>query len=243
MSLTLSDLSLEVSSKFTLGPLQGEFMPGTTAIAGHNGSGKSTLFSLLTASQDADQGDIYWKKERVMLENADYKQKLGFLPQPLDIPLWSNADNLLRYLALLQGMTPAQSEEKIALMTQMWQMQSYLKKPLISCSYGMRKRVALSCALLQEPELLILDEPLSGLDISHITTLRRLLQRRSEKKQYTIFSTHILSFAAEEADHMILMSEGQWMQPANWQNFSVSQRRKTLEDFLVRSIASVRKSP
>ncbi|MCY4381375.1 MAG: ABC transporter ATP-binding protein [Proteobacteria bacterium] len=232
MSLLLSDLSLVVSEKFTLGPLSYEFAPGTTMIVGRNGSGKSTLFRLITGSEDAENGTATWQGETIYTENHQYKKRIGFLPQPLELPLWTSAKHLLEYIALLRGMdNPKKRQEKITHITRLWQVDQFYTKPLKSCSYGMRKRVALGLALLDDPELLILDEPLSGLDVSHITTLRQILKSRTERGLTTILSTHILSFAAEEAQNILFMSDGQWQIPPRWPHLSVAERGDILRSF------------
>ena len=231
-SLKLEGVRLDQSARFQLGPVDAEFR-GTVGLVGRNGSGKSTLFRLITGFEDSHGGVITWGDERVYRENSAYKRIVGYLPQPLELPLWSSARDLLEYTCRLRGLNDRQQRQaRMDAVIEMWRVNAFVHKPLIACSYGMRKRVALCLALVHEPELIILDEPLSGLDVSHIMTFQKLLKSRNEAGLVSIFSTHIMSFVADEAAAVLVIRNGQVQQLAHWHQWDHSSRLAALTQHL-----------
>lgn len=236
--LQLEGVELHHSEGFGLGPVDAE-LTGTVGIVGRNGSGKSTLFRLLTGCEDPHRGTITWAGEPVFRENSQYKRIIGFLPQPLELPLWSSAGDLLEYTSRLRGTPPAARKAQIEAALELWQVSTFVHKPLIACSYGMRKRVALTLALVHEPELLILDEPLSGLDVVHVMTLQQILQRRHEAGLVTIFSSHMMSFVAAEALQVLVINQGAVHSLVQWPQLAPDQRIKALHQQIPRAGSAV----
>ena len=230
MSLSCRQAQLSLTPHFHLGPLNYDFSDhAITAIVGPNGAGKSSFFRLITGLEEPTKGEITFQKERIYPENHLYKRRIGYLPQPLELPLWVSAQDVLHYIAQLKQIPAPQ--ESIKKLMDLWQIHSYCHQPLVACSYGMKKRVALALALLGTPELLILDEPLSGLDVLHIACLRSILKERQAAKLPTLISTHILSFACEEATDILLMKQGQWHTVDSWNELGHIERRKYLKNF------------
>lgn len=234
--LQLEKVELHHGEHFVLGPVDAE-LTGTVGIVGRNGSGKSTLFRLITGCEDAHRGTITWAGVPVRRENSQYKRSIGYLPQPLELPLWSSAGDLLEYTSRLRGLSSARRKEQIAAVLELWHVSSFVRKPLIACSYGMRKRVALTLALVHEPELLILDEPLSGLDVVHVMTLQQLLRRRHEAGFVTIISSHIMSFVAAEASQVLVINQGAACLLPQWPLWEPERRLRALHEQL-RPVAS-----
>lgn len=230
--MKLTSVCVRHSDRFVLGPIDAD-IGGTTALVGRNGSGKSTLFRLITGFSDPDEGQVSWRGQPVVREDAHYKRRIGVLPQPLELPLWCSARELLNYFCRLRHITDPQLRNyRIDAMVEMWQVGDFLTKPLISCSYGMRKRVALCLALVHEPELIVFDEPLSGLDVSHIMSFQKCLQQRSDQGLMSLYSSHIMSFVADQADHVLVMSGGQMSSVPHWHAMDHEQRLNQLNHHL-----------
>jgi ABC-type multidrug transport system ATPase subunit len=215
--MTLSLLGLQKnfpSSGFQLGPLEVELRAGERlALFGKNGAGKTTLFQLITGHQTADSGEIRIFGERMLPSAFALKKRVGYLPQHLELPRWVSAHDILTYALKLHGFGDLKKRREEVL--QLWDASSYAYKPLDACSYGMQKRVALALATLHDPELLILDEPFSGLDLFHIRTLEDLLSaRRSD--QLTIVSTHVASHVAKLCDRAATIRDGKFDEIAEW---------------------------
>ena len=226
MSLTAITKRYSSSAdSFSLGPIDLAIDTGETlAILGENGAGKSTLFNLMTANLDKDNGEIILQDEKLIPENFIAKRKFGYLPQNLYFPPWVSGEELLRYARSLYDKGDVEQSLNY------WDCASYRRLPLASCSHGMQKRVGLALASLHNPPLLLLDEPFSGLDVSHTRALETLLQERCNNGHGNIISTHILPYVAKLCHRVVILREGILRNVDNWQASSYVSRIKLLED-------------
>ena len=226
MSLTaITKRYSSASEAFSLGPIDLNIEAGETlAILGENGAGKSTLFNLMTANLDLDSGEIILQGKKLIPENFIAKREFGYLPQKLYFPPWVSGEELLRYARSLYG--KGDIEQSI----NYWDCASYRRLPLASCSHGMQKRVGLALATLHCPPLLLLDEPFSGLDVSHTRALETLLQKRCQQGYSNVISTHILPYVATLGHRVVILRDGILRSVNNWQKTSYIPRIKALED-------------
>lgn len=229
MTLRLEDLNKEFpQSGFRLGPLNLELSKGARiALFGKNGAGKTTLFQLLTGHMAADSGVIELFGQRMNVSSFELKKRIGYLPQHLELPRWVSAHDLITYALKLYEFD--RLEERRSEILARWDAAYYANKPLGACSYGMQKRVGLALATVHNPELLILDEPFSGLDLFHIRTLEELLAERSSD-QVTIVSTHVASHVAKLCDRGIVVRDGKLQEIEAWSKASFMERLDLMED-------------
>ncbi|RYZ60041.1 MAG: ABC transporter ATP-binding protein [Proteobacteria bacterium] len=229
MTLRLEDLSKQFSqSGFHLGPLNLDLKAGARiALFGKNGAGKTTLFQLVTGHMAADSGVIELFGQRMNVSSFELKKRIGYLPQHLELPRWVSAYDLITYAVKLYEFTDL--ERRRSEILERWDASYYANKPLGACSYGMQKRVGLALATLHNPELLILDEPFSGLDLFHIRTLEELLAERT-KDQITIVSTHVASHVARLCDRAIVVRDGKLEEIDAWAGAAFMERLDLMED-------------
>lgn len=221
--LTIDKLTKKFSGKFTLNVDNISIRDQeTVAILGSNGSGKSTLFELITGNQDPSSGEIELDKMKVSPENTAIKRKIGYLPQAMHLPLWVTPKELLNYSATLFEVKGIKQRVKESMET--WDCISYANKPIASCSYGMKKRVGLALATIHDPNFLILDEPFSGLDLTHINILEKIIKERKSKGKINLISTHTLSFVAEFSDRAFIIKNGQIQELHEWKNIVPEQK-------------------
>ena len=143
--------------------------PTTFCILGKNGAGKSTLFQLMTGNLEPDSGEIRYNGELMRVDHYQIKRKIAYLPQKPVLPLWVTPEEVLQYTACLHSLE--NMKENIKKNLDYWDCKEYSNRSLATCSHGMQKRVSLAITSLYDPEFLILDEPFSGLDLSHIYSL------------------------------------------------------------------------
>lgn len=229
MTLRLEELSKQFSqSGFHLGPLSLALRPGTRlALFGKNGAGKTTLFQLITGHMASDSGTIEVFGQRMSPSSFELKKRIGYLPQHLELPRWVSAYDLITYAMKLYEFDDLESRRRQIL--ELWDASSYANKPLGACSYGMQKRVGLALATLHSPELLILDEPFSGLDLFHIRTLEDLIGARTAE-QLTIVSTHVASHVARLCDRAIVISQGRLEEIEAWNSAAFMERLELMEE-------------
>lgn len=219
------------SSGFELGPInfaagQGE----TIAILGSNGAGKSTLFQALTGNLEPTSGKVFLGEEPFTVDRYDLKKAIGYLPQNLPFPAWVTGSEILAYQAGLNGIGGEAVSEQIAT----WQMADYVDGPCAGYSHGMRKRLGLGLALMTNPDLLILDEPFSGLDITQTHKLLEVIERRQCSQQATLVSTHILPYAARICGRAVYIRAGQIAEDAAWASVPESAREQNASAFFFR---------
>ncbi len=174
---------------------------------GPNGAGKTTTMNMLTGYLAASEGKILIDGHDISEEPMEARRCIGYLPEIP--PLYLNMTPLeyLEFAAELKGLPKEQRDEavrKVMDQTQIWDMQDRLIRNL---SKGYRQRVGLAQALLGDPKVLILDEPMVGLDPKQIIEIRELI-RSLGKKHTVILSSHILSEITSICDHVMIISHG-----------------------------------
>lgn len=229
LTLELSTLSKTFAqSQFRLGPLDLQLKEGDSlSLFGKNGAGKSTLFQIITGHMRPDEGRIQVFGEPMKVDAFTLKRRMGYLPQNLDLPRWVSGFDLITYAMKLHGMQPLAAERDRILAY--WDCTSFAHKPLAACSYGMQKRVALALASMHKPDLLILDEPFSGLDLFHIRALENLLAER-RGRQLTIVSTHVAAHAAKLSNRAATMRDGTLAELHAWPEADFMTRITLMEE-------------
>jgi ABC-type multidrug transport system ATPase subunit len=226
--LTAQGLTKSFGDAFTLGPVDLSCARAEVlCVLGKNGSGKSTFFQLLTGNLDATAGQIQVGGERMTVDAATVKRRLGYLPQDPLLPRWATAEELLSYMARLYGF--ADGKARVGRSLAYWDSESFARKPLATLSYGMQRRVGLALATIHDPETLILDEPHSGLDLFHVRALDDEILRRRKAGRLTIFSTHVAPFAAALADRALVVEAGKVRELAGWQGAASAARTAQIE--------------
>jgi ABC-2 type transport system ATP-binding protein len=173
------------------------------ALLGRNGAGKSTLIKMLAGILPPDKGHITVFGHDVRRESLAARQEVGYLPENLNLYPRLTIHEFLQFLAGVRNMesrNPGSSKAQIQELLQyfgLWERRHIL---IQECSLGMLKRVGLMGALLGPQRLIVLDEPLNGLDVENIRLLRQRLRKLREQGKTILMASHILSFVEELAD-------------------------------------------
>ena len=181
---------------------------GVYGLLGVNGAGKTTLMRMLTTLMKPTSGVITWDGEDVFAMDGKYRMLLGYLPQDFGFyPDFSVYDYLM-YIAALKGIRPAVAKQRVKeLLKQVGLVKSRNKK-MKTLSGGMKRRAGIAQAMLNDPKILILDEPTAGLDPSERIRFRNLISELSEDR-IVLLSTHIVSDIEYIANDILLMKDGQ----------------------------------
>ncbi len=172
---------------------------------GPNGAGKTTTMKIITNYIDKDNGDVQIQGNSVATGN--FKKNIGYLPEhnPLyeDMPVM----DYLQYCAELQGVSKSQVPQRIGEMIKLCGLNAEKHKKIGELSKGYRQRVGLAQAMIHDPEILILDEPTTGLDPNQIVEIRELIKRIGRSKT-VILSTHILPEVEATCDRILIINKG-----------------------------------
>ncbi len=180
---------------------------GIYGLLAPNGAGKTTLMKILATLSFPDDGEVFWNGEDIFKLDFRYRSILGFLPQDFGYYRDYSPQKYLEYLAVLKGMKKDRIKEQAAEWLKIVGLEDVMKKKMRKLSGGMIQRVGIAQALLNNPQILILDEPTAGLDPKERVRFRNILSELS-KDRIILLSTHIVSDVESVANKIILLKGG-----------------------------------
>ena len=205
-----------------------EFTPGVYGLLAPNGAGKTTLMKMLTTLAFPTEGEIRYDGVEIGAMNAAYRDLLGYLPQQMGYYPNQTPAQFLSYLAVLKGMEkdaiPARVEELLELVG----LSEVKRKRMKTFSGGMIQRVGIAQALLNDPKVLILDEPTAGLDPNERVRFRNIISGLS-KERIVILSTHIVSDVESVANQLIFLKDHRVAGEGSPESFCQDLRGKIFE--------------
>ena len=185
-----------------------ELGPGVLGLLGPNGAGKSTLMRILATITEKTRGTVTWNGEDIARHPDNLRQVLGYLPQDFGVYPNLNAYEFLQYMAAIKGLDGKSAKRRIDELLQLVNLVDSARRPLGGYSGGMKQRVGIAQALLNDPQLLIVDEPTAGLDPEERVRFRNLLADLSGER-IIILSTHIVSDVEATATSIAMINKGQ----------------------------------
>ncbi len=214
MQLTVNHLGKQYKRDFWgLKDFSLEIKPGILGLLGPNGAGKSTFMRMLATITKPTNGTITWNGTDVVKSPDTLRNVLGYLPQDFGVYPNLNAVEFLEYMAAIKGLDTASAKNRINELLQLTNLVEAAKRPLGGYSGGMKQRVGIAQALLNDPHLLIVDEPTVGLDPEERVRFRNLLSDLSGER-IVILSTHIVSDVESTATQIALVNKGQLLRTA-----------------------------
>lgn len=181
--------------------------PGVYGLLGPNGAGKTTLMNMLVANLLPTSGGITYDGEDIQRLSHKYLKKLGYMPQQQYIYPYFTGYQFLAYMAALKGIAPRSVKKTILEVADMVNMRPYLHRKVGSYSGGMKQRILIAQTLLNNPAILILDEPTAGLDPLERVRIRNLISGLS-KDRIVLVATHVVQDIECIASYILVMDEG-----------------------------------
>ena len=208
MDLRISNLTKDFDGFKAVNNFSFSMDCGVYGLLGVNGAGKTTLMRMLTTLMKPTSGQITWDGEDVFSMDGKYQMLLGYLPQDFGYyPDFSVYDYLM-YIAALKGIRPAVAKQRVKELLKQVGLAKARNKKMKTLSGGMKRRAGIAQAMLNDPKILILDEPTAGLDPSERIRFRNLISELSEDR-IVLLSTHIVSDIEYIANEILLMKDGQ----------------------------------
>lgn len=209
MELVIKDISKSYGGKkAALNHVSIEFTPGIYGLLGPNGAGKSTLMNIITDNIKADSGQVLYNGEDIRSLKDKYRACLGYMPQQQVLYDNFTGEEFLWYMAALKGLDSKSCKKRIHELLRMVNLWTEKDKKIGSFSGGMKQRILIAQAMLNDPEILIMDEPTAGLDPSERIRIRNFLSTLSENK-IIIIATHIVSDIEFIAKEIVLLKNGE----------------------------------
>ena len=212
MGITIEDLTVTFKNKVTaIDHARLEIPEGIFGLLGENGAGKTTLMRVLTTVLSPTGGTV--TLDGIPYNEGNYEKiqrKIGYLPQEIDLYPSLTVQECLEYMGDLSGVSKQVCKERIEYYLEKTSLSEHRKKKIKQLSGGMKRRVGLVQALLNEPELLIIDEPTTGLDPEERIRIRNLLVDFA-KGRTVLFSTHVVEDLAATCNQLAIMQKGHFL--------------------------------
>lgn len=213
MELIIDRLTKQYKNQIAVDRVSLKLCTGIYGLLGANGAGKTTFMRMLCGVLKPTSGTITFDNFDVTTE--EYRSELGYLPQDFGYyPEFTGMDFLL-YMAALKGLDKSYAKRKASKLLKTVSLQDKANKKIKSYSRGMKQRLGIAQALLNDPKIIILDEPTTGLDPKERVKFRDLIAELG-KESIVILSTHIISDIEHIADTVLMMKKGQIIYQGHW---------------------------
>ncbi len=175
---------------------------------GPNGSGKSTTVRMLTGLIEPTRGEILAGGTNIKVDLVKYREHLGYVPEEPELYPFLSGWEYLDLVGTLRGLPAGALEKKIEAMLELFSILPARHAAIGSYSKGMRQRILLIAALLHDPDLLILDEPLSGLDVTSALIVKHLIKSLGERGKAVFYCSHVLEVVEKVCSHVMILRKG-----------------------------------
>ena len=213
MELIIDRVSKRYKNHMAVDCVSAKLHQGVYGLLGANGAGKTTLMRMLTGILTPTNGTITF--DGMDVSSEDYRGILGYLPQDFGYYPEFTAMDFLLYLAALKGIPKVQAKRRAMALLEQVSLQDVSRRKIKTFSGGMKQRLGIAQALLNDPRLLILDEPTAGLDPKERVRFRNLIEQLG-KDSIVLLSTHIVSDVEHIADEILLMKDGRLIFEGPW---------------------------
>jgi ABC-2 type transport system ATP-binding protein len=179
-----------------------------TGYLGPNGSGKSTTVKIITGLLEPTSGQVLYRGRPIRENTVEYKAILGYVPEEPYLYPHLTGGEYLEMTGELRNLPEKALREKIAALLELFSLTGDRHSPISSYSKGMRQKILIAAALLHDPELIVLDEPFSGLDVHAAMVLRSLIRELAASGRTVLFSSHVLEVVEKVCSHVVILHKG-----------------------------------
>lgn len=207
MRLKINHITKRFQEKTAVDDFTLEFTQGVCGLIGENGAGKTTLMNMISSITLPTSGTISLDGVSTQKLGEDYRNLIGYLPQHFGVGREFTVIECLEYIASVKGLTVKEAREKTGTLMEQFSLTEYRKKRVCQLSGGTRRRVGIAQALLNDPKILILDEPTTGLDPGERARFRQTVSNLA-KDRIVLISTHIVSDIEALSTRNAIMRKG-----------------------------------
>lgn len=208
--IEFTDVTKDYDGKLALNHLNLTLESGEiVGLIGHNGAGKSTTIKSLVSVINPTQGQIFVDGKELSSNRLEIKKKIGYVADSPDLFLRLTANEFWELVATSYDMTTAEVEARLGELLAIFDFASHRYEVIESFSHGMRQKVFVIGALLSDPDIWVLDEPLTGLDPQAAFDLKQMMREHANKGNTVLFSTHVLEVAEQLCDKIAILKKGE----------------------------------
>ena len=210
MRLTLERLSKQFKNRIAVENVNAELTEGIYGFLGANGAGKTTLMQMICGIVAPTSGEVKLNGKNVTEMGEQFRDLLGYLPQEFGYTPGFTAEDFMLYIASVKGLDPRYARRRTRELMKLVSLEGDMKRKIRTFSGGMKRRLGIAQALLNDPKILIMDEPIAGLDPKERAYFRNVIAEMAQDK-IIIISTHIVSDIEYISDQVILMKKGRFI--------------------------------
>lgn len=196
---------------------------------GPNGAGKSTTVKIMLGLIEEYEGEVNILGQDIRKESIEYKRRIGYVPETGDIYENLTAREYLTFIGELYGMEYEEVDEKAERLMELFGIKGVYDSRISSYSKGMRQKVLIISALINDPDILFLDEPLSGMDANSVMVFKEVLGELAKKGKTIFYSSHIMEVVERLSNRIVLINKGQIVADGNMEDLKNSSVEGSLE--------------
>lgn len=200
---------------------------------GPNGSGKTTTIKMLTGILTADSGDISVNGFDIQKQPLDAKKNIGYIADNPDMFLRLKGIEFLNFIADIYKVPTDERKKRFLSVCDRFGLTESLSSPMLSYSHGMRQKIMVAAALVHNPKVWILDEPLIGLDPKSAFELKNMMREHAKQGNCVFFSTHVLEVAEKLCDRVIIIKKGKSLYDGTLETLTSKNTGKSLEEIFL----------
>lgn len=207
MELELCEVSKCYKEKKVVDKISMKLSSGVYGLLGANGAGKTTLMRMICGVLEFDGGEILWDGKEIISLDEEYREQIGYLPQDFGYYPEFQVMEFMLYIASLKGISSSVAKQKSKILLQKVGLEKNSRTKIKALSGGMRQRLGIAQSMLNDPKLLVLDEPTAGLDPKERVRFRNMIAELG-KERIVLLSTHIVMDVEEIADWIYMIKDG-----------------------------------
>lgn len=231
MNIRVDRVTKQYKNKIAVDRVSFELKEGVTGLLGANGAGKTTLMRMMSGILEPTGGEI--DADGIQVTSEQYRVMLGYLPQDFGYYPEFTARKFMMYMSALKGLSKSHARRKTEELLELVGLEAVADKKIGTFSGGMKQRVGIAQTLINNPKILILDEPTAGLDPGERARFRSMIADIG-KDNIVLFSTHIVSDLEHIAGNVLIMKEGSLVYDGSWDN-----QNGNLEQFYIKEMETL----
>ncbi len=233
--ISLRDLRMKYDDRYVLNGIDLEAYPGQIiGYIGPNGAGKSTTVKIMLGLVEGYTGEVRLFGRDVSDGDSAYKRRIGYVPEVSDLYDSLTAAEYATFVGELYGLSAEDAEGKADRLMDLFGLRDAFRARISSFSKGMRQKTMIVCSLLHDPDILFLDEPLSGLDANSVLVVKELMARLAERGKTIFYSSHIMEVVEKISHRIVLIDGGRVAADGTFEELSAQNEKGTLEDIFNR---------
>jgi ABC-2 type transport system ATP-binding protein len=229
--ITIRNLEKSYGTKKVLKGINLDIYPGQIiGYIGPNGAGKSTTVKIMLGLVGGYTGEVEILGENIAHGNAEYKRKIGYVPETAEVYDNLTGREYLTFIGELYGMDYDEADEKAVKLMELFGLKQVYDSRISSYSKGMRQKMLIISSLLNNPDILFLDEPLSGIDANSVLVFKEILAELKSQGKTIFYSSHIMEVVEKISSRIVLLNDGQIVADGSFEELKEKSTEDSLED-------------